>query len=160
MQPKITARTSGVTKDMLQLVWQDVDCMWAVWRTADGAHVQVFRNWKLCHLCVKITPSIYEWNTADFIPKLQVTQLPVCFLVERVWRAVRRNAEYNNGSTFLPLYLDYGPLGLWRRVFWWWRLVFLRNLLPRLSGWKSEAYLWIFQRFIKNIVYCILGTVF
>jgi hypothetical protein len=38
----ITAATANVTKDMLQLVWQEVDYRWDVCRATDGAHCRVF----------------------------------------------------------------------------------------------------------------------
>jgi hypothetical protein len=40
----ITAKTANVTKDTVQRVWQEVKCVWEVYRVTDGAHCEVIRT--------------------------------------------------------------------------------------------------------------------
>jgi hypothetical protein len=64
---------ADVTKDMLQGVWQDVNCRWSVCRATDDAQCSQRTSFSL--LC-KQPVSVYEENTANnifisvFIPML------------------------------------------------------------------------------------------
>jgi hypothetical protein len=55
LKAEITAKTANFTRDMLERVWQELNCRGDVSRTTDGAHCHVFRTEQLSHLCVKDT---------------------------------------------------------------------------------------------------------
>jgi hypothetical protein len=41
IKAQITAALENITKDMLQHIWQEVDCRWDIFRATDGSHCGV-----------------------------------------------------------------------------------------------------------------------